>query len=92
MKLLTVPRSSAPRSPCVSMYFFRSWSQNCRNEQGRRRARQSRSRRCDVRKRANLEDKDELGIRVDDVAEADDVGVLELCWRAGDGKVSQGTS
>lgn len=35
MNDLTVLRSRAPRSPCVSMYFFRSWSQNWMQGQSR---------------------------------------------------------
>jgi len=67
VKFLTVFRSSAPRSPCVSIYLFRSCSQNCPSVALPM-----------LRSAAHLEDKNELGFGVDDIVESDNVDVLEL--------------
>lgn len=67
MKFLTVFRSSAPRSPCVSIYLFRSCSQNYLSASS-----------TVLFPAAHLEDKNELGFGVDDIVEPDNVDVLEL--------------
>lgn len=70
VKFLTVLRSRAPRSPCVSIYFFKSCSQNCQVSFRPRDPASPASVQASCKRKGDethLKDQDELGLGMYDI-------------------------